>query len=476
MSETEARQPLGEAGGAATGVKTRPASARVTARRGFLALSLLSAAAILAIAVDHLRAIRIVAPAIDRGQAEELTASVRGELGRLEGRPTAEQLNAVAVRLAPLGVVALTLLDSLDLQPLVSTPNASRAPLPDPLPLRSLETIGERRRFVERPPPRLGAPALPAPRPDRELIAQLPGLAPPRPGRPPPSSDAVSVGGNLPYDARRVARPHPVLVLEFTPTAYLALTRRAGWQLSAGVATAALLLLGAGALWILLGREERLAERRERDGQLQVLGEMASVLAHELRNPLASLKGNAQLLARRLARSGGDSAKADLLVAEVGRLEGLCENLLSFSRVGPLWRERTDPAELVREVCERSGALCRVDETAAPKSWSLDGPRLGQALDNLVRNAREASPPEVPIEVTVERRGADLRIAVRDHGRGLPPGEEERIFDAFFTRKPQGTGLGLAVARRIVELHGGALTAGHAEGGGAVFALTIPEG
>jgi two-component system, NtrC family, sensor histidine kinase HydH len=115
----------------------------------------------------------------------------------------------------------------------------------------------------------------------------------------------------------------------------------------------------------------------------------------------------------------------------------------------------------------------------APRSWSLDPDRLRQVLSNLLRNALQASPPDEPVEVTVaggrSAHGPELRIVVRDHGPGLPAGREKEIFEPFVTNRTRGTGLGLAVARRIVELHGGTLVGRNGRAGGAVFETRIPR-
>jgi signal transduction histidine kinase len=100
---------------------------------------------------------------------------------------------------------------------------------------------------------------------------------------------------------------------------------------------------------------------------------------------------------------------------------------------------------------------------------------MEEVLVNLLRNAREASPAEKPVEVTLGLRGErSLAIEVRDHGPGIEPGEEERVFEPFYTRRAKGTGLGLALARRIVEGHGGTITAHNHPDGGAVFSVRLP--
>ncbi|MCB1057029.1 MAG: ATP-binding protein, partial [Acidobacteria bacterium] len=148
-------------------------------------------------------------------------------------------------------------------------------------------------------------------------------------------------------------------------------------------------------------------------------------------------------------------------------------------RSGTLDRQPTDPAALIAELREEEGAeRIRVDRREAPATWSLDRARLRQVLSNLLRNALDASPPEAPVDVRVRAGGPskrpELRITVRDRGPGLPAGHEQEIFEPFFTTRTRGTGLGLAVARRIVEQHGGSLTARNHPAGGAEFDVRIP--
>jgi len=108
----------------------------------------------------------------------------------------------------------------------------------------------------------------------------------------------------------------------------------------------------------------------------------------------------------------------------------------------------------------------------APATWSLDAGRIREVVINLVDNAISAGGP---VNTTVRAAGGKLVIEVADHGPGVAEDERDKIFEPFFTGKTQGTGLGLAVARRIVELHGGTLVVGPAPSGGALFRAEIPE-
>jgi two-component system, NtrC family, sensor histidine kinase HydH len=269
--------------------------------------------------------------------------------------------------------------------------------------------------------------------------------------------------------------PIGLIVLEFEPVAANQLIAQAGRSLALGSIAAGLLTLAALLFWRKSARYEVIRRDLEQQRRLTQLGEMSAVLAHEIRNPLASLKGNAQLLAERLPAGTRDRRRADRVVGEATRLEALTADLLDFARSGPINRENVDPVGLVRLAAEEAGVRSLPIMTAAPpRRWSLDTIRIRQALVNLIRNAVEVSPPDDPPEILVAEEDDGLVFQVRDHGPGIPPEERARIFEPFYTTRTNGTGLGLSVARRVVELHGGTLTAENAPEGGALFRIVLP--
>ena len=268
----------------------------------------------------------------------------------------------------------------------------------------------------------------------------------------------------------------PRFVVELEPVQANELRRYAAWTLGVGALAAASLL---GVAIVLVRREARrnADERiRERERRLAHLGEMSAVLAHELKNPLASLKGNAQLLAQMIAKALPDGekprAKAERVVEEAVRLEQLTNDLLHFIRTGAIRREAVDPGAIVREAAGSVLGEVTVDSTRAPATWPLDAGRMREVVVNLVDNAVAAGGPVV---ATVRTNGTRLVIEVSDHGPGVPEEDREKIFEPFHTGKTQGTGLGLAVARRVVESHGGTLSVVSAPSGGALFRAEIPE-
>ena len=193
-----------------------------------------------------------------------------------------------------------------------------------------------------------------------------------RPPAPPPES--AGAGGS------RRGGP-PTITLEYEPILAGQLAAEAGRTLRWSAAVAALLLLVAALFARLLLEREAAEGRFEEQRRLAALGEMSSVLAHELRNPLASLKGHAQLLLERLP-AGREHAKAETIVLEAQRLEALSADLLDFSRSGPIARRDVEPGSLLRSVAGAvDGGRVRVSDAGAPARWPLDESRTRQASD-----------------------------------------------------------------------------------------------
>lgn len=294
------------------------------------------------------------------------------------------------------------------------------------------------------------------------------------PGRTPPSRgervEGRSGRGGFPQ------RGAAALVLEFEPVVAEQLTAQSARTFGLAALGTVVLLAAALLFWrlsIVYEREQRVFEQQRRLG---ALGEMSAVLAHEIRNPLASLKGHAQLLAGRLDADSRERQKADRVVREAKRLENLVTDLLAFTRSAPLARQATDPARLLRDaVDEIGGDNFTIDDSRAPAGWTLDPDRIRQALTNLLRNAVQASPDGQAIDVVIGVEDGRLVFSIRDRGDGLPSGDETRVFEPFYTTRTHGTGLGLAVASRIADMHDGSLTASNHPDGGAVFRLEIPR-
>jgi two-component system, NtrC family, sensor histidine kinase HydH len=267
------------------------------------------------------------------------------------------------------------------------------------------------------------------------------------------------------------------IVIEFRPSASMRLMRSARRTLAIAVTAAVVLTLAALLFFRTSVRFEQTRLRLEQQRHLALLGEMSAVLAHEIRNPLAALKGHAQLAIERLTPGTREKTCVAYVIESAGRLEALTSDLLSFARTAPVELTPTDPVELMRAAVRDvfSDDPVPVHGPGTLPSWPLDAARVHQALVNLLQNAKQNSPEGTTPEVRVRLQSHQLLFEVRDFGSGLPPGRESRIFDPFFTTRANGTGLGLAIAGRVAELHGGAVTAHNHHDAGAVFRLSFPR-
>jgi len=269
---------------------------------------------------------------------------------------------------------------------------------------------------------------------------------------------------------RRRGAVQRFLYVELEPRQANALRASGQRALLAGVGASGGLLALAVFLWRRSLAAEQAAQHLAEQRHLAQLGTLSAVLGHELRNPLTSLKGNAQLLARKLPE-GPQADKAHLIVAEAVRLERLTTRILAFARTG-IQREPTDVAPLVQSVVERVDG---VELVAAPSTaWNLDSDWVEQAIENLLRNAVQADPDgRATLTVTADDT---LRFAVSDRGPGIPADQRRWALEAFHTDKVQGTGLGLAIARRVAEQHGGRIEIADAPQTGALVTLVIGKG
>jgi PAS domain S-box-containing protein len=236
------------------------------------------------------------------------------------------------------------------------------------------------------------------------------------------------------------------LLLEIT-------TQRRDW----GAASTAQVLVFRDA-----SEKRRIRDEIRRADQLAFLGGLAARIAHEIRTPLATIRGLLELLQADLPRSDTRRQYIDRVLQAVDRQDHLVENLLTLSHPEPeTWQAVAIPDlfdDLMSMLPKDPRLHVSFDDPAAlPPVWG-DPFRLGEVFTNLIRNALEAAPEDGTVTIWGETDGPDrVRVFVRNPGAGIPPELRERIFHPFFTTKARGTGLGLAIARQIVEAHRGSL-------------------
>jgi signal transduction histidine kinase len=206
---------------------------------------------------------------------------------------------------------------------------------------------------------------------------------------------------------------------------------------------------------------------------------MAAVVAHEVRNPLAGIKGAMQVLMSR--RPAGD-AELPVMRDIVGRIDSLSElinDLMLYARPRPprlsvieLRPLVSDAVTIVRR--DPAGQTIEIAVEGEDVSAAVDGEMLRAAVLNLVLNAAQAMGGQGRITVRLGRRDSLATIEVRDSGPGIPADIRDRVLEPFFTTKARGGGLGLPIARRTAELHGGSLTLECPEAGGTIVTVSIP--
>ncbi len=217
-------------------------------------------------------------------------------------------------------------------------------------------------------------------------------------------------------------------------------------------------------------------ERVQRDERLVAVGQLAAGLAHEIRNPLASLSAVLQML-----QEDRPSRQLELALGESERLNRLVEDFLAAARRPTLRRVPLQLDELVTDIVESfrqdprftGRVVVRVD-TEAVAAW-VDPDRMRQVVWNLLTNAAQASLSGGEVRVSVGHAGPGAGITIADDGVGISAAELPRIFDPFFTRRAGGTGIGLALVDQIVRAHGGSVEVASLPGEGTRFTIQLPS-
>jgi signal transduction histidine kinase len=253
-------------------------------------------------------------------------------------------------------------------------------------------------------------------------------------------------------------------------------------------------MVGATLFFKDLTRVEQLEERERLRDRLATLGEMAAAIAHEVKNPLASIEVMAGVLKRQLPNEGEALETLNDIIKEAKMANAIVVEVLEFVRPIQLQVERAALDDVIKDSITlaegkmRRGAVS-IGMHLAPEVPPLlaDGHQLRQLFSNLLANAFEALGGEGHVEIrgtllpgeeepagATEPQPPQVVVEVRDNGPGISPDDLERIFSPFFTTKPQGTGLGLAIVRKVVDAHDGHIDAVSARGHGATFRVTLP--
>ena len=237
----------------------------------------------------------------------------------------------------------------------------------------------------------------------------------------------------------------------------------------------------------MLDRLDATQRQLVQSASLAAIGQLSSSIVHEMRNPLSSVKMNLKALREKVSDDSTYSELAAIASNQVDRLEEMLNDLLQYGKPLELHSESLVVADLLEDVrialsglCESHSVELRCDDHTRGGHVQGDREQLRRAITNLADNAVRASTEGslVTISGTVEERvgGSEAVLHVDDTGPGLPDAVRDRLFEPFFTARGDGTGLGLANVRKIVDLHGGTVTGGNRPGGGARFTVRLPLG
>ena len=303
---------------------------------------------------------------------------------------------------------------------------------------------------------------------DRRMMQpRMPGLQ-----RPPRLQD-------VPEGAGRADDPRGFVFLAYDVSHFILASRLR--QLAALGVAVLIAVLGITTV-LLFRRLQRLEAGRREHSRLVQLGQAARTLAHEIRNPLGAIRMQSALLRRKLGPETGDSL--DVLDEEVGRINQLVDRVRDF-----LKNPRGNPVAVnLAEACQRLEArfgdvvTVQADEGSAALQVHIDPTRLASALDNITRNGIEAceslsaTPPAPWVQVRLGKERKMARLYIQDSGPGISREQTGRLFEPFYTTKEGGSGIGLAISRRVIEAAGGQLTVDNPADGGARFVILLAMG
>jgi signal transduction histidine kinase len=232
---------------------------------------------------------------------------------------------------------------------------------------------------------------------------------------------------------------------------------------------------------------KRMEEELRHADRLAAIGEMSAQLAHEIRNPVAAIRGSVQEMSENLDLTGTNEKLMDIVIKESDQLSRIISSFLRFVNTNTMEKAPFEVSEVledaVRTVQEQSVRNGDVNfENECPDSAGLilgERLRLKEVLINMIQNGVEAMPDGGLLRVWVdanEDAKEHVSIHIRDTGVGIPEGEVNKVFDPFYTTKPQGIGLGMAIAHKVIAGHGGSIDLESVEGDGTMVTIELPRG
>lgn len=232
-----------------------------------------------------------------------------------------------------------------------------------------------------------------------------------------------------------------------------------------------------------MGNSFELDERTYIREKLAMVGELAAGMAHEIRNPLTSIRGFLQLLQRKYGRQGPEQEYFQIMLEELDRINLIIKEFLSLARPSQPQLKITDINELISEAMLLAEQEALMNEVMLEFIKSdnlplvfLDPAQIKQVILNLISNAIQATGPKgyVQVKSFYDSEENMLVVSVQDNGPGIPPDKLLLIFEPFYTTKESGTGLGLTLSLRIVESHGGKIKVSSKVGEGSCFSICLP--
>ncbi len=224
-------------------------------------------------------------------------------------------------------------------------------------------------------------------------------------------------------------------------------------------------------------------EQLRQSDRLAALGELSAGIAHEIRNPLGSIKGSVEILEEEITEAHEKHEFIVIIKEEVARLNSLVAEFLKFARPPKLAIETASINELIRSTlvllrkeAEKASVELELSLDQSLPAIKLDPDQIRQVLLNVVLNGIQATPSGglLRIATSMRREGNRIEISISDTGEGVSETDLERIFDPFFTTRPAGTGLGLAISHQLVENHGGGISAHRNQDCGMTFRIELP--